>query len=253
MPHTGQSIEDGSGYTSGLDTMSKALPQAVNYHRWVYDQFEPYLGRRLLDVGGGTGNHTELLLNSQRLVIVDAAKECLEALQKRHGKQPHVRIVHGDINDPQVQAIGIEERIDSITCFNVLEHIEDDLGALKSMQSILTPSRGRLLLFVPALHLLKGTLDDAAGHYRRYNKSELRNLFSECGFTVITMFYMNAFGALGWFINGRILKQTNLSADSVSKQIIAYDRMVVPVISRLERLIRPAIGQSLIAVGQANR
>ena len=165
MPHTGQSIEDGSGYTSGLDTMSKALPQAVNYHRWVYDQFAPYLGRRLLDVGGGTGNHTELLLNSQRLVIVDAAKECLEALQKRHGKQPHVRIVHGDINDPQVQAIGIEVRIDSITCFNVLEHIEDDISVLRDMSQQLKTT-GKIFLYLPAKMLLWSELDEKVGHGR---------------------------------------------------------------------------------------
>lgn len=231
--------------------MSKALPWAIHYHRWVYQQVEPYLGRRILDIGGGTGNHVSFLLERERLVVVDAAEDCLAVLTATYGAQPNLRVVRGDICDPAVVTIGLEERIDSITCFNVLEHIAEDRAALHSMRTILAPRRGRLLLLVPALKALQGTMDDTAGHYRRYDKAGLRELLADCGFLVQDIFYMNAFGAIGWFLNSRVLKQRNLSADTVSVQILLFDRLIVPIISRVERWVRPAFGQSLIAIAQA--
>ena len=50
------------------------------------------------------------------------------------------------------------ERLDSIVCLNVLEHIEDDRTTLQNFASVLSPG-GHLVLLVPALEALYGTLD----------------------------------------------------------------------------------------------
>ena len=50
---------------------------------------------------------------------------------------------------------------------NVLEHIEDDAAAVRRFRSVL-PEGGRLVILVPALPALYGSIDEAIGHFRRY-------------------------------------------------------------------------------------
>lgn len=72
---------------------------------------------------------------------------------------------------------------DYLMAFEVLEHIEDDRGALKQWRTWLKPG-GTILVSVPA-HMKKWTAsDDWAGHVRRYEKLELHKLFKESGFTI---------------------------------------------------------------------
>src|SRR5947209_2599289 len=72
---------------------------------------------------------------------------------------------------------------DTAICFNVLEHVEDDVGALVNMRHILTPG-GRLLLIVPALSWIFGTVDRSLGHYRRYTPAVLRARMAAAGFEI---------------------------------------------------------------------
>jgi len=62
---------------------------------------------------------------------------------------------------------------------------------------------------------------------------------------------LNAAGALAWYVHGRVLRTRNLNARSVESQAMLFDRVAVPVVRRLERLVRPPFGQSLILVAQA--
>ena len=62
--------------------------------------------------------------------------------------------------------------IDTIVCLNVLEHVEDDRGALRRLHAALAPG-GRLLLLVPAHEWLYGAIDRAIDHHRRYERAGL--------------------------------------------------------------------------------
>ena len=65
------------------------------------------------------------------------------------------------------------ERIDTIVCLNVLEHIEDDRATLADFSRVLPPG-GHLALLVPAMPALYGTLDEHLHHFRRYDREPLR-------------------------------------------------------------------------------
>ena len=41
----------------GGETMSPAMASAANYYAWIASHFQPVLGRRILDIGGGHGAH----------------------------------------------------------------------------------------------------------------------------------------------------------------------------------------------------
>jgi len=119
------------------------------------------------------------------------------------------------------------------------------------MHGILKDQQGTLLLQVPALGWLYGTLDELAGHYRRYDRKGLQTMLTQAGFEVQQIYYFNSFGVIPWFINARILRPRTLSNRSVGLQIKVFDRFIVPVLRRSEKLVRLPLGQSLIAVAVA--
>ena len=135
------------------------------------------------------------------------------------------------------------ERFDTIVCLNVLEHIEDDVTSLRSMRALLQPG-GRLVLLVPALPALYGTLDEALGHFRRYRPAELAAKFTDAGFRLAHVEYFNLAGVLGWWLIGRVLRRRLIPRCALKW----YDALVP--LFRLETLMPWRIGQSLIAIGE---
>ncbi|MDQ3010501.1 MAG: class I SAM-dependent methyltransferase, partial [Acidobacteriota bacterium] len=128
-------------------------------------------------------------------------------------------------------------------CLNVLEHIEDDQFALAQMHRALSPG-GKLALLVPAHRILYGEFDRAVGHYRRYEKRELAGKLKQAGFDVREMKFFSLLAMLPWLINGRLLKRNYLPAGQAN----LADRLV-PLL-KLEKLIGPPCGLSLIAIAQ---
>lgn len=80
--------------------------------------------------------------------------------------------------------VGFSPRsVPSAGLFDVLEHIEDDLGFLKALHSTLTAS-GRVYITVPAYPRLWSSLDGSSGHFRRYTITSLRRLLKKASFQV---------------------------------------------------------------------
>jgi hypothetical protein len=72
----------------------------------------------------------------------------------------------------------------------------------------------------------------------------LRELAERTGLRVRHMRYVNLIGFFGWWINAHVLRLEEQSPG----QIEVFDRYIVPVMSRLERIVPPPFGQSLLAV-----
>jgi SAM-dependent methyltransferase len=133
--------------------------------------------------------------------------------------------------------------IDSVICFNVLEHIELDETVLRNIYELLEPG-GRFLLLVPSHPWLYGSLDRHLGHRRRYPRGELRTKLETMGFKVIFLKYFNRIGILGWFLNSKILRRKRLS----SFQMRIYN-LFVPLF-KLETFFPLPCGTSLLAVAE---
>ena len=233
----------------GGDTMSPAMGSAINYYAWIASQFQPMLGQRVLDIGGGHGAHLEFIISRDRFVMsVDVSPECVREMQGRFAGRPFAAEC-GDITQPEFLERLIAERFDTIVCVNVLEHIEHHEATLAGMAQILAPSRGRLFLLVPAHPWLYGTPDVLAGHFRRYRRQDLARLLDAAGFDAIRAWYFNGFGAIPYFVNSRILRPRTLGG-VVDTQIILFDRYFVPMLRQIESWIRVPFGQSLIATAR---
>lgn len=219
------------------------MTQAPNYLNYQFSFVRPHLGRRILEVGTGIGNFTELMLpNAESLVGLEPNPVCLTELRARLGHWSSL----------QTLGLGIEEvepgrfqkyRLDTVVCMNVLEHVADDYGAVRRFADVL-PVGGRLILVVPAIPWAYGPIDRAVGHYRRYSKRRLLDIVRGAGFGLRRCRYYNPIGLLGWIYNTRAAKIQRQS----DIQIRVFDRFVVPVQRRVERLLSMPIGQSLVVV-----
>ncbi|MGH7605889.1 MAG: class I SAM-dependent methyltransferase [Gemmatimonadales bacterium] len=230
---------------TGAATLER-LARATRFNRWMFDRIRPWIGRRVLEVGAGLGNLSAFLLDRERVVLTDTDPGYLERLRQRFGAHPNVTIARLEL--PRVHDGLAAERFDTIICLNVLEHIADDHASLVQMRRLLRPGRegaGRLVLLVPALRALYGTLDEALGHYRRYGRADLTAKLRAAGFAPHHLEYFNLAGMPGWWLVGRVLRRRLIPAAS-----LAWYDALVPLF-RLERLLPWRVGQSLIAIGEA--
>ncbi|MCY4110057.1 MAG: class I SAM-dependent methyltransferase [Chloroflexi bacterium] len=239
-----------SASPEGLETMTRALRHASRYHAWMFSLIEDFVGVRVLEVGAGSGNLTRFLARRSPVTALDISSEALELLTGRLDGV-NVETIVADVADSAGVSELVGRGFDTIVSSNVLEHIENDETAIRNMREILAPTGGRVLLIVPAHPLLFGALDGAAGHHRRYSRSGLSSLLRDAGFTIVRARYVNLLGAIAWYVNGSILKTSDLNAGSVNAQAHVFDRLVVPVLRRVEGVISPPFGQSLVVVGQA--
>jgi SAM-dependent methyltransferase len=214
----------------------EAMAGASAYNDWIVDRARPWLRGRVLDLGAGIGTHTAQLLElADQLVAVEPEREFAAILRER---VPAITVVEGDAGD-------VEGPFDAIACFNVLEHIADDVGTLRRLRELLAPG-GALLLLVPAHPTLYGTVDRAFGHERRYGKRELRAKLTAAGLVPEVLRHVNPVATAGWLLQAKIRRRPRMSYRGLD----LYDRLV-PLLRALEPLPIP-FGLSLWAVAKTS-
>ena len=220
-----------------------ALAYLDKYNSWLIEKIQPYLGHRILEVGSGIGNMANYLLDRELVITSDVMPEYREALSRRFAGKPNVLVADFSLDNGDGKEALAKQGIDTVVCVNVLEHISDDRGAVRHMIDLLAPG-GRLVILVPALRALYGSLDVYLHHYRRYTKTELRRIFEEAGLTVDALFYFNFFGIFGWWLNARVLKREILPP----AQLRLFDTFA-PAFRVIESVVPIPVGQSLIIAG----
>jgi SAM-dependent methyltransferase len=220
-----------------------AVAQAENYYTWIIDSFAGSIGEKVVEAGAGIGTVSDLILrraSPRELLLIEPAANNVPALRRRFGGDPRVRVHQGYLED-----LASSITADTVIAVNVLEHVENDAGFLRAAHSSLVPG-GSLLLLVPALPAIFGSLDRAFDHFRRYTRSGLRASLLAAGFEIERLHYLNMLGVAAWFMSGRVLHRTTLGRG----QVRFYDRWAIPVLRGIETHFRPPIGQSLLAVAR---
>src|SRR6202522_3511655 len=198
-----------------------AFAQAPNFNRWMADTIRPYIGRNVLEIGAGMGNLTrQLLPGRKRYVATDIDHEHLERLSNRLSHRPRLEIAELNAANPQDHA-PFQGQMDTVICLNVLEHIEDDLEALRNILSMLEEG-GRAVILVPSGQSIYNSLDEELGHFRRYSEDQLRERMTAAGFDVETVLRFNRASRPGWWLNGSVLKRRTISR----LQLRNFDRLV---------------------------
>lgn len=133
---------------------------------------------RLLETGPGAGTLLiEFASNGYRC-------EALESSEKARDFARGLIAASGqDVRIHDAVQPDWEGRFDYLFSFDVLEHIQDDAGALHAWAAWLKPD-GVLLLSVPARMKLWTAGDEWAGHFRRYERNQLIELLRASGFEI---------------------------------------------------------------------
>jgi SAM-dependent methyltransferase len=238
------SIDDGF-YYHGQDL--EALSDLGAYQQWIVDVFGSELRGKVIEVGAGSGHIAARYADQlERLVLVEPARNLYTKLESRFASKAHVRLLCGPL---EAFSIAEFERagapFDAALLVNVLEHIEHDLAMVRGLMPLLRPG-GALLLFVPALPWLYGTLDESVHHFRRYTRTGLQKLVHDSGFQIEELHFFDLPGVLPWFLAGRVLRQRRFNGRAAK----LYDRTVIPIAKAIERHVKPPMGKNLICVAR---
>lgn len=137
---------------------------------------------QILDYGCGTGGLTKALSVFGEVSGVDFSPEALDYCRKRHLNQ--VRSIQSPDELPSGQ-------YDLLGSFDVLEHVEDDLGLLRHWRRAIKPE-GLLFITVPAYRWLWSGEDTVSQHIRRYTYRELKTKAEAAGFDIVRLTYFNS-------------------------------------------------------------
>jgi SAM-dependent methyltransferase len=243
-PTTGPAEYDASSLES--------LQSLENYLAWIRDAFGGDLRGRVLEVGAGTGNYAAAWVDRvDEAVLLEPASAPRARLVERFGAHPRVTIVGGGVAEALAGPLGApggalaSGSFEVVTLVNVLEHLDDDVGELARLRPLLRRD-GALLLLVPALPALYGSLDALVGHRRRYTRAGLGATVRAAGYAIERLEWFDVAGVVPWWLVGRVARARSFDGPLGP----LYDRVVVPIMSRVERRHAPPIGKNLLCVAR---
>lgn len=207
-------------------------------------------GKKILDIGCGSGHYVlEILKSKKEICAIDNSREMIELtnyLLSKNGFSEKAMLA--DVCKIKLNQFE-NKKFDSVLCLDVIEHIENDISALKSIIPLLSPN-GILILSVPAIKRLYGKRDKHIGHYRRYSKKELKNKLSQNGFKIKKIFYWNFIGLIPFFIFEKILhlkiNENFRYKKTATNKIINF--LLKNWLTKIENHIPMPIGLTLVSI-----
>ena len=215
------------------------LRRAPRFTRWMADTVRSHVGDRVLEIGAGIGNLTLNLIPRTLYWSSDINSLYLHELRRLEHTRPYLRTSAVDLTCGE--SFPKNREFDTVICLNVLEHVEDDLTALRNIWDALEFG-GRAIVLVPQGQRLYGSLDRVLGHFRRYNREQLVALGESAGFRVEEILSFNRMGAAAWWLNGKVLRRTTFSLFQIKTL-----NCLVPLFKKLDRWM-PFPPLSLIAI-----
>jgi SAM-dependent methyltransferase len=214
---------------------------------WINQRYQGRDDLSILDAGCGTGHLLQQLRPLGHAEGVDISDEALDFCRKRG--LDNVR--KGDVNDLPFAG----DTFDMVTALDVIEHIDDDVGALREFRRVLKPG-GSAFIFVPAHRWLWSLQDEVSRHRRRYTGATLRAAIEGAGLTVERQSYVSTFLLPVIYLGRQWLKVTRRFRDVDTENDLhpawangILKRVFLSEIPILRRMNMP-FGASLVAVAR---
>jgi glycosyltransferase involved in cell wall biosynthesis len=216
------------------------MARAPRFNAWMADVIRPFCGQRILEIGSGTGNLTRRLVPRDQYVASDINPLYLHTLEGLTADRPYLDVTLTDVTRGETFP-ALPGGFDTVICLNVVEHVDDDVGALRNIRGALAAG-GRAIVLVPQGPELMGSLDEVLGHRRRYTVDGLAQLAAAAGFTVREVLHFNRVGRPAWWLNGLVLRR---------REFGLFQIMTLNLLTPLFRLVDAALpwkALSLIAI-----
>ncbi|TCP56528.1 methyltransferase family protein [Tamaricihabitans halophyticus] len=221
----------------GLEN-DQGKPRYLAYQRELIGR---HCGRSVLEVGAGLGEFADGYRGADRYVVTDVDPGAVERMKERFADRSEMEVRQFDI-DGQTE---LDKPVESLIAINVLEHIEDDVEALRLLAKSVT-ANGNIVLFVPGYQQLYGEFDRKVGHFRRYTPTTVTAAAQAAGLTVEVAKPVNFLGAFAWWA---AVRKGGAGAPN-PKLVAIYDRFVVPVTKAIEKGVKVPFGQSVLCVAR---
>jgi SAM-dependent methyltransferase len=220
----------------------------------LVDELRP---RRVLEIGCGQGGFGARLAARHEYVGVEPDEQSYQAARDR------IESIGGHVLHGTSDLIRADDRFDLVCAFEVIEHLEDDAGALADYSSRVAPG-GAILVSVPAWPGRYGPMDQLVGHYRRYTPEQLDEVLLKTGATdVWHVLYGWPLGYVLEAVRNRIAqRRSTASEDSMQARSATSGRLLQPKrvagavvragvapFSVAQRL-RPTAGTGAIGIGR---
>lgn len=188
------------------------LSRAPRFTLWMADVIRPYVGDRVLEIGAGTGNMSVHLMPRSVYWATDVNPHYLNYLETLRPTRPYMRVGYTD--GMKAESFPAGQAFDTVVCLNVVEHLADDVGALRNVWHALE-EKGRAIVLVPQGPRLFGSLDEVLGHCRRYTREQFAEVAKGAGFRIEQILKFNKPGVMAWWLNGRVLHKKTFSLAQV--------------------------------------
>ena len=213
-----------------------------NWKAYWSNHIRPFVGHEVLEVGAGIGTNTPFLDASGhgRWVSLEPDPQLLLQLANDLGKcsrEPPYETICGTL-----ATLEDSQQFDTIIYIDVLEHIEDDRKELECAAAHLN-SGGRVIVLSPAHRWLFTPFDRAIGHFRRYDRSMLRDI-SPRTLQIEQLHYLDSVGLAASIANRLFLRQSM----PTKAQLRMWDSWMIPVSRVADKLLLYSVGKSIVAI-----
>jgi SAM-dependent methyltransferase len=164
-------------------------------------------GIEILDAGCGSGRNMVDLARRGSVTGVEISDASVARARERGiGEVVQCSLTELPFADGQ---------FDLVVCLDVIEHIEDDMRALRELRRV-TVAGGHMLVMVPAYQWLWSEHDVINHHERRYNAATLREASAAAGWEVIRSTYFNGLLLPIAIIHRRLTRRSHFVGEPVS-------------------------------------
>ncbi|GAA5041309.1 SAM-dependent methyltransferase [Thermocatellispora tengchongensis] len=217
-------------------------------------------GNRVLDLGCGGGRHAfEVLRRGADVVAFDQDAAELEnvanmfAAMDKAGEVPPGATAETTVGDALAMPFD-DESFDRVIAAEVLEHIPDDMAAMREIVRVLKPG-GRAAITVPSFlpERICWALDEdyhtaPGGHVRIYTLAELRAKLKSAGLEVGPHHHAHGLHSPYWWLKCAVgVNNDDHPLAQAYHKLLVWDIMERPAITRLaESVLNPLIGKSVV-------
>jgi len=197
---------------------------------------------KILDAGCGKGGLLALLSYRGEVMGVDASEEAVNFCREKY----NFKVQPALIQDLPF----VDSAFDFIFCVDVIEHLEDDLKAMRELYRVLKPG-GFLITTIPAFMSLWGYHDQEQGHFRRYTKATFFQLSTQAGFKIGRFYYFKSLLFLPLYFMRKFKKAISLNSDDFYRPTPIINQLLCALLSIdniIATIVNLPIGTSLIAV-----
>ncbi len=210
---------------------------ATNWKRYAAATVSGFISGKVLEVGAGLGGSSIFYYHDS--VKTWTALEPDPVLFKKLIANTSVKakFLNGTLQD-----LKNDDFFDTILYIDVLEHIKDDIDEIKEACKRLTPN-GNLIVISPAHQFLYSPFDREVGHFRRYSEKGLNRICPN-DFFIRESGYLDS---AGFFLSltNKVMLHKNMPS---SQQIAFWDKYIVPISIRLDKLLFFRFGKTVYSV-----